>query len=228
MDKPQVSFSKLRLVIPPLGEPLSTLYKEGFVTPFVCWIEDYPLPNGLKMPSYVGFYDGKGDPDNFLHLFEGAIRMQKWLMLVACHMHSSDHTLASKRGSRRRTWQFTASNKEKERVLELSLLDLPSTYKGLMEKTYTWIEAKEVATNRAPNDQRYNFESSKNPPGTTAGDRKVEAEKVARSFDQPPRMLGSRRSRDMSKYCYFHEDHGHNTNDCQQLKSQIEEAVKSG
>ncbi|GKE65349.1 hypothetical protein Tco_1519510, partial [Tanacetum coccineum] len=53
-------------------------------------------------------------------------------------------------------------------------------------------------------------------------------EKVARSFEQPPRMLGSRRSRDMSKYCYFHEDHGHDTNDCRQLRSQIEEAVKSG
>ncbi|GJX48260.1 hypothetical protein Tco_0273450 [Tanacetum coccineum] len=53
-------------------------------------------------------------------------------------------------------------------------------------------------------------------------------EKVARSFEQPPRMLGSRRSRDMSKYCYFHEDHGHDTNDCRQLRSQIKEAVKSG
>nr|GFC03184.1 hypothetical protein [Tanacetum cinerariifolium] len=53
-------------------------------------------------------------------------------------------------------------------------------------------------------------------------------EKVARSFEQPPRMLGSRRSRDMSKYCYFHEDHGHDTNDCRQLRIQIEEAVKPG
>ncbi|GJU03165.1 reverse transcriptase domain-containing protein [Tanacetum coccineum] len=40
--------------------------------------------------------------------------------------------------------------------------DLPSTYKGLMEKTYTWIEAREVATNGAPNDRRENFERSKN------------------------------------------------------------------
>ncbi|GKA67735.1 reverse transcriptase domain-containing protein [Tanacetum coccineum] len=48
--------------------------------------EDYPLPDGLKMPSHICSYDGKGDPDNFLHLFEGAIRMQKWLMPVACHM----------------------------------------------------------------------------------------------------------------------------------------------
>ncbi|GJW66319.1 hypothetical protein Tco_0120743 [Tanacetum coccineum] len=58
----------------------------GSVTPFVRWIEDYPLPDGLKMPSDIGSYDGKGDPNNFLHLFERSIRMQKWLMPVACHM----------------------------------------------------------------------------------------------------------------------------------------------
>ncbi|GJT97817.1 hypothetical protein Tco_1093335 [Tanacetum coccineum] len=119
----------------------------GSVTSFVCWIEDYPLPDGLKMPFHVGSYDGKGDPDNFLHLFEGAIHMQKWLMPVA----------SSKRDSRRRTWQFTASNKEKAIASKLSPLDLPSTYKCLMEKTYTWIEAREVATNGAPNDRRDNF-----------------------------------------------------------------------
>nr|GFB13685.1 hypothetical protein [Tanacetum cinerariifolium] len=57
---------------------------------------------------------------------------------------------------------------------------------------------------------------------------KSTTENVARSFEQPPRMLGSKRSWDMSKYCYFYEDHGHDTNDCQQLRSQIEEVVKSG
>ncbi|GJW52095.1 reverse transcriptase domain-containing protein [Tanacetum coccineum] len=58
----------------------------GPVTPFVCWIEDYPLLGGLIMPSHIGSYDGKRALDNFLHLFEGAIRMQKWLMPIACHM----------------------------------------------------------------------------------------------------------------------------------------------
>ncbi|GJT92749.1 hypothetical protein Tco_1081594 [Tanacetum coccineum] len=57
----------------------------GSVTPFVSWIEDYPLPDGLKMLSHIGSYNGKGDPDNFLHLFKGAIRMQKWLISEACH-----------------------------------------------------------------------------------------------------------------------------------------------
>ncbi|GJS86300.1 hypothetical protein Tco_0752841 [Tanacetum coccineum] len=39
--------------------------------------------------------------------------------------------------------------------------DLPFTYKGLMEKTYTWIDAREVATNGAPSDRRENFKRSK-------------------------------------------------------------------
>ncbi|GJR61754.1 reverse transcriptase domain-containing protein [Tanacetum coccineum] len=56
------------------------------VTPFVRWIKDYPILDGLKIPPHVGSYDGKGDPDNYLHLFEGAIRMQKWAMPIACHM----------------------------------------------------------------------------------------------------------------------------------------------
>nr|GEZ45041.1 hypothetical protein [Tanacetum cinerariifolium] len=58
----------------------------GTKTPFVCWIEDYPLLDGLKFPSHIGSYDGKGDPDNFLHRFEWFIQMKKWLMPVACHM----------------------------------------------------------------------------------------------------------------------------------------------
>ncbi|GJW91501.1 reverse transcriptase domain-containing protein [Tanacetum coccineum] len=37
-------------------------------------------------------------------------------------------------------------------LVEFLSTDLPTTYKGLMEKTYTWIEAREVATNGAPND----------------------------------------------------------------------------
>ncbi|GKA04981.1 hypothetical protein Tco_0684101 [Tanacetum coccineum] len=57
-----------------------------YITLFVRWIEDYPLLDGLKMPSHVGFYDRIGDPDNYLHIFEGAIRMQKWAMHVARHM----------------------------------------------------------------------------------------------------------------------------------------------
>ncbi|GJZ69621.1 hypothetical protein Tco_0633171 [Tanacetum coccineum] len=117
--------------------------------------------------------------------------------------------------------QYQAKRRTRSLVEHLST-DLPSTYKGLMEKTYTWIEAREVATNGTPNDQRENFKRSKSPKEILA------IEKAAKSFEQPPHMFGSRQLRDMSKYFHFHEDHRHDTNDCRQLRNQIEEAVKSG
>ncbi|GKF35402.1 hypothetical protein Tco_0108602 [Tanacetum coccineum] len=51
--------------------------------------------------------------------------------------------------------------------------------------------------------------------------------KVAKAFKRPPRMVGSRRSCDMSKYCHFHKDHRHETSQCQELRHQVEEGVKS-
>ncbi|GJV24049.1 reverse transcriptase domain-containing protein [Tanacetum coccineum] len=183
----------------------------GCVTPFVHWIEDYPIPDVLKMASHVGSYDRKGDPDNFLYLFEGAICMQKWAMPVACHMftytlkdsariwwngqktgsilnyedlkakfrsyfsqqkkftkiHLVVHNIKQKEGESTRafvtrytedTLQILGLHEEQRisgfvhglrtRILVESLsTDLPATYKAMMEKTYTWIEAKEVATN---------------------------------------------------------------------------------
>ncbi|GJY53950.1 hypothetical protein Tco_0445614 [Tanacetum coccineum] len=83
-----------------------------------------------------------------------------------------------------------------------------------MGKTYTWIEAKEVAINGASIDHNKGF-------------YKFSKEKAVKAFEQPPRMVGNRRSRDMSKYCHFHEDHGYETNKCRALRHQIEEVVKS-
>ncbi|GJY78823.1 reverse transcriptase domain-containing protein [Tanacetum coccineum] len=178
----------------------------GSVTPFVRWIEDYLLPDGLKMPSHIGSYDGKGDPNNFLYLFEGAIRMQKWLMPVACHMftytlkdsariwwnsqkagsildykdlkakfrshfsqqkkftktHLAVQNIKQREGESTRAFitRYTDDTlqilglHEEQRIsgfvhgLRMRILvehlstDLPSTYKGLMEKTYTWVEAR--------------------------------------------------------------------------------------
>ncbi|GJT85110.1 hypothetical protein Tco_1066827 [Tanacetum coccineum] len=143
-------------------------YSTSCMTPFVCWIKDYPLPDELKMPSYVGSYNGKGDPDNYLHLFKGAIRMQKWAMPVACHMFT--YTLKGRYTDD--TLQILGLHEEQHisgsvhglkigSLVEFLSTYLPTTYKGLMEKTYTWIEAREVATNGTPNDHQESFDKFK-------------------------------------------------------------------
>ncbi|GJV94061.1 hypothetical protein Tco_1578361 [Tanacetum coccineum] len=65
---------------------------------------------------------------------------------------------------------FVHSLRTKSLVKQLST-DLPSTYKGLMEKTYAWIEAREVATNGAPNDRRENLRSKKSPWDNNRGQK---------------------------------------------------------
>nr|GEV73474.1 putative ribonuclease H-like domain-containing protein [Tanacetum cinerariifolium] len=192
------------------------------VTSFVRWIEDYPLPNRLKMPSHVGSYDGKRDPDNFLHLFKGAIRMQKWLMPVACHMFT--YTLKDSARIWLNSQKAVHSIKQREgesvrafatrNLVEQLSTYLPSIYKSLMEKTYRWIEAREVATNEALNDRGDNFERSKKSSrdkgrGQVSRDmfslyrgpnhgllsslskslkEILATEKGAKNFEQPPRM----------------------------------------
>ncbi|GKD89268.1 hypothetical protein Tco_1364775 [Tanacetum coccineum] len=48
------------------------------------------------------------------------------------------------------------------------------------------------------------------------------------SFQKPPPLIGTPKKQNLNKFCDYHGDSGHNTNDCYQLKKQIEEVVASG
>ncbi|GKC32017.1 reverse transcriptase domain-containing protein [Tanacetum coccineum] len=70
--------------------------------------------------------------------------------------HLAVHNIKQREGESTRAF-ITRYTDDTFLVDHLSI-DLPSTYKGLMEKTYTWVEAREVATNGASSDRRDNFE----------------------------------------------------------------------
>nr|GEX29240.1 hypothetical protein [Tanacetum cinerariifolium] len=134
------------------------------VTPFVRWIKDYPLPDGLKIPSHVGSYNRTKDLDNFQHLYEGAIRIIKQTEVENVRAFATRYTNDTLQilglHEDQRISGFVHGLKARNLVEHLST-DLLPTYKGLMEKTYTWIEAREVATNGALNDRRDNFKRSR-------------------------------------------------------------------
>nr|GEV61837.1 hypothetical protein [Tanacetum cinerariifolium] len=274
---------------------------------------------GQALPNNVGGnLPLNGDPNNFLHLFEGAIRMQKWLMPIACHMftytlkdstiiwwnsqkpcsildyedhkakfrshfsqqkkftkiHLVVHNINKRENESTRTFitRYTDDSLqilglyEDQRVfgfvyglrtrslVEHLFTDLPLTYKGLMEKTYTWVEAREVATNGVSIDQRDSF---KRPKKSSWNNNKSQmgrsrsfpyigeshkllsnlakiskeifaTERVAKTFEHPPMLPGPNWTKDKTRYCHFHEEYGHETNKCQELKHHIEEAIKTG
>ncbi|GJU47459.1 reverse transcriptase domain-containing protein [Tanacetum coccineum] len=45
------------------------------------------------------------------------------------------------------------------------------------------------------------------------------------SFPKPPPLIGTPEKQNLNKFCDYHGDRGHNTNDCYQLKKQIKEVV---
>ncbi|GJU92861.1 hypothetical protein Tco_1317617 [Tanacetum coccineum] len=70
-------------------------------------------------------------------------------------------------------------------------------------------------------------ESYKAPNDTFTALIKSPAEILATSerkamLRPPPRMFAPANKRDRTKYCEFHEDHGHDTNDCIDLRKEIE------
>ncbi|GAA0145992.1 hypothetical protein LIER_06048 [Lithospermum erythrorhizon] len=45
---------------------------------------------------------------------------------------------------------------------------------------------------------------------------------------KPPRMRGSEPNRDKSRYCAYHREYGHDTDECRMLKVEIEKLIKMG
>ena len=48
------------------------------------------------------------------------------------------------------------------------------------------------------------------------------------SLKWPEKMRGDPNKRNRNKYCRFHRDHGHDTDECFDLKQQIENLIRQG
>ncbi|GJX95220.1 reverse transcriptase domain-containing protein [Tanacetum coccineum] len=148
-------------------------------------------------------------------------------LLLAAHLGKGENGSMGLHERNNRTAGFIHGLRTRSLIEHLST-NLPSTYKGLMEKTYTWVKAREVATNGTSSDRRDNLESSKKSswdnnrgharakkqrkiypyrgpnhgflPNLSKSLKEILAtEKAARSFKPPPKMFGRKRSRYMSK-----------------------------
>nr|XP_043619795.1 uncharacterized protein LOC122591600 [Erigeron canadensis] len=139
-------------------------------------------------------------------------------------------------------------------LVEFLYRDLPNTYEQVQKRTHVFLDAREIASkgdNSPPHDKeasakrgkwgnhrekpKYSpyqkedrgFHKTILPELNKTPKEILLTESVAKNFSTPPR-LNPRSRRDTSKYCEFHQDYGHDTNTCWQLKKAIEEAISEG
>ncbi|GJX97851.1 hypothetical protein Tco_0353649 [Tanacetum coccineum] len=157
--------------------------------------------DGLKVPANLKTYDGMSYPDDHLTVFMGTMDVHKLPEPDA----NNENRLREPRQGNRETKQH-------------------ATYKVLLSRS------KEKYVSRAATWYNEHHKAPHNPFTALI---KSPAEIFATAEDKsilrpPPKMFTPANKRDRTKYCEFHEDHGHDTNDCIDLRKEIETCVRNG
>ncbi|GJZ34906.1 reverse transcriptase domain-containing protein [Tanacetum coccineum] len=280
--------------------------------PFTPRIRHFNFPR-TRMPSHVKTYDGSGDPEDHLKLFQAAAKTERWAMPTWCHMFNSTLTRNARvwfdklpRESidsyedlrttfrenylqqtkhikdpveihhiKQRDGESTEDFMERYKAEILDVEGAPEcmkisgfmhgiTHPELIKRLYEKIprsmdEMYRVTTSFLQGEVAAFSHSRKkapapwkqpeggNKPNFKKGfknkqrsDRKPDRFSLLTKtpkeifalekgkFKAPPPMVTPAEKRDPNKYCEFHADTGHSTDECMQLRKQIDEMIKSG
>ncbi|GJZ66729.1 reverse transcriptase domain-containing protein [Tanacetum coccineum] len=73
----------------PADEDLAVPWTCEDVDPFTPRIRNFKSSGKTRMPNNVKTYDGTGDPEDHLKIFQAAARVKRWAMPTWCHMFNS-------------------------------------------------------------------------------------------------------------------------------------------
>ncbi|GJW10972.1 reverse transcriptase domain-containing protein [Tanacetum coccineum] len=216
-------------------------------------------------------YDGSGDPEDHLKLFQSAAKTERWAMLTWCHMFNSTLT------GNARVW-FDKLPKESIDIYEDLRAALRENYLQQTKHIKDPVEIHHIKQRDGESTEdfmkRYKVEVldvegaskcmkiSEFMNGITHPELiKRLYEKILRSMDEMyrqrsdrkpdrfslltktpkeifalekgkfkalPLMVTPAKKRDPNKYCEFYADTGNSTDECMQLRKQIDEMIKSG
>ncbi|GJZ16422.1 reverse transcriptase domain-containing protein [Tanacetum coccineum] len=181
-----------------------------------------------KVPRNIRVYEGNKDPKDHLGIFSAAVEQEEWPMPVWCKMYRQ--TL----GEAARNWFDDLDPKSVDSFEELSQKFLEEFSQ---QKRYAKDPTEIHGIKRRQNEglqafmDRFKSESSHIKKDTFIPLIKTPKEILAMesvSFPEPPPLTGTPEKQNLNKFCDCHGDRGHNTNDCYQLKKQIEEVMASG
>ncbi|GJR34515.1 reverse transcriptase domain-containing protein [Tanacetum coccineum] len=199
------------------------------------------------MPNNIKTYDESDDPEDHLKIFQAAAKVERWATPTWCHMFNSTLTGSA------RVWfddlppesldsyddlkkafrdNFLQQNNCIKDLVEIhhikqkegeSIEDFMQRVKAKSRKLGENKILKEGEISRINKDQSGDLTSSYS---LTNSPKEISALNKGK-FKTPPPMttpIGKRNN----KFCEFHGEVGHNTDECMHLRRQIEELIKAG
>nr|GEZ88891.1 hypothetical protein [Tanacetum cinerariifolium] len=262
----------------PAEDDLTKLWTCEEVNPFTPRIRNFESSRKMQMPNNIKTYDGTGDPEDHVKVFQAAAQVKRWAMPTWCRMFNSTLIGAA------RVWfdELPPESIDGYKDMKAAFLSYFMQQKKYVkdpveihnikqrdgETLEDFIERFKIETGRmkgAPECMRISgFMHGINNPELTkrlnehvpktmeemmiATTAFIRGEAVAASkkkghgswklqdqskkhADKWPDFRGHSRDvekRNSNKFCDFHNDKGHSTDECMQLKKQIEELVRAG
>nr|GEU68138.1 reverse transcriptase domain-containing protein [Tanacetum cinerariifolium] len=241
-------------------------------TPRIC---NFESSRKTRMPNNVKTYDGTGDPEDHVKVFQAAAQVKRWAMPTWCHMFNSTLIGASKvwfdelppesiNGYKDLKEAFLAYFMQQKKYVK-NPVEIHNIKQKDGETIEDFMERFKIETRRmkgAPECMRISeFMHGVNNPeltkrlnehfpktmeemmiATTAfirGEAAAASKKKghgtlkeilaaeASKFQSPPPMVMPVEKRSSNKFCDFHNDKGHSTDECMHLKKKIEELVRA-
>nr|GEU32162.1 reverse transcriptase domain-containing protein [Tanacetum cinerariifolium] len=244
------------------------------VNSFTPRIRNFESSRKMRMPNNIKTYDGTGDPEDHVKVFQAAAQVQRWAMPTWCHMFNSTligatrdpveiHNIKQRDGETLEDFMerfkietgrmkgapecmrisgFMHGINNPELIKRLNE-HVPKTMEEMMIATTAFIRGEAAAASKKkghmswkPQDQskkhadkRPDFRGHSRDGGVanrftplTRTPREILAAE-ANKFQPPPPMVTPVEKRNSNKFCDLHNDKGHSTDECMQLKKQIEE-----
>ncbi|GJY17857.1 hypothetical protein Tco_0389348 [Tanacetum coccineum] len=233
--------------------------------------------------SHLKTYDGSGDSEDHLKIFQVAAKTKRWVMPTWCHMFNStltgnarvwfDDLPPESIDNRESTEDFIQRYKSESgnvkgapKCMRISGFvhgitnpelikrfheKIPKTVDEMMQVATSFLQGQEAALNQERKKTLptwKHLEGSHKQDFKKRGSFRIQRKQEKRpdrftlltktpreilalekgKFKTPPPMTTPVEKRNANKFCEFHGEVGHNTDECNHLRKQIEDMLKAG
>nr|GEW56138.1 reverse transcriptase domain-containing protein [Tanacetum cinerariifolium] len=221
--------------------------------PFTPWIRYFDFPKKIRMSNNVKTYEGSDNPEDHLKIFQAASKVEHWAMPTWCHMFNS--TLTGSARARQKSpgmhenLKIHARNYQPELIKRLHD-NIPKSVDEMMRVTTTFLMGEVAASNhmrkktqpvwkQLETRRKQHFQKRRDfriqQRSEQRHDKFILLTKSPREiltldkgkFKALPPMTTPVEKRNGKKFCEFHEEVGHNTNECMHLRRKIDELIKA-